>query len=131
MSDLKVYTMDEVAKHNTLDDLWIAVCGRVFHLKKEYLDDHPGGRDVLMSVAGRDATEQWIDVKHSKGARTKMAEFLVGKLEGADESNVYTDPSYVWPEQIEWEKRKTTKKTDYTPFIIAILVLAIAYLALN
>lgn len=47
-----------------------------------YLDDHPGGRDVLLEVAGADASNDFDFVGHSKSAIKSLAEFEVGSLEG-------------------------------------------------
>lgn len=49
-------TYDELAKHNTTNDLWMAIHGKVFDLTM-YLDYHPGGEKMLMKGAGKDATE--------------------------------------------------------------------------
>jgi len=51
-----VYTMEEVAKHNTFEDCWI-----VYH--DDVLDvsgwvRHPGGKTLLERFAGRDATDE-------------------------------------------------------------------------
>ncbi len=50
------FSMDEVAKHNTKDDLWIVVKGVVLDVT-HWLDEHPGGPQALMNFMGRDATE--------------------------------------------------------------------------
>jgi len=52
----KEFTLEEVAKHNKKDDLWIAVKGVVLDLTN-WLDEHPGGPQALFSHMGRDATE--------------------------------------------------------------------------
>lgn len=57
---LKV-TTEELAKHNTPSDCWIAVHGKVFNVTP-YLDFHPGGVDELMKGAGKDATEIFNEV---------------------------------------------------------------------
>ena len=46
---------EELAKHNTQEDCWIAVHGKVFNVTP-YLDFHPGGVEELMKGAGKDAT---------------------------------------------------------------------------
>lgn len=51
------YTVDEVKKHNTKDDLWVIIDGQVLDVTK-FAPDHPGGEAALMLYAGRDATEE-------------------------------------------------------------------------
>lgn len=82
----KEFSTSEVAAHKTKDDLWIIVHGKVYDVSK-YLEDHPGGAASLIEVAGSDATATFEDVGHSNDARETMADFLIGKLEGADDDD--------------------------------------------
>lgn len=52
----KEFSMDEIAKHNKKDDLWIAVKGVVLDVTN-WLDEHPGGPQALFSHMGKDASE--------------------------------------------------------------------------
>ncbi|XP_034201411.1 cytochrome b5 isoform X2 [Prunus dulcis] len=46
-----------------------------------YLDDHPGGDDVVLAAAGRDATEDFEDAGHSNSAKDLMGAFCIGELD--------------------------------------------------
>ena len=50
MPGKQLYSMAEVAKHDTDDDCWIVVKGKVYDATK-YLDDHPGGISSITIVA--------------------------------------------------------------------------------
>ncbi|NXM76382.1 CYB5B protein, partial [Serilophus lunatus] len=41
---------------------------------------HPGGEEVLLEQAGRDATESFEDVGHSTDAREMLKQYYIGEL---------------------------------------------------
>ena len=45
-----------------------------------YLDDHPGGKEVMTDLAGKNADELFEDIGHSKEARKIMQKYLKGDL---------------------------------------------------
>lgn len=57
---------------------------KVYDVTK-YLDDHPGGAEVMLDVAGQDADEFFEDIGHSKEAREELKKYLIGtfKLDAA------------------------------------------------
>lgn len=77
----KTFTEEDVAKHNTEEDCWMAIFGKVYDVTK-FLDDHPGGPEILMNVAGMECTEQFEEVFHSDKAKEMLADYYLGELEG-------------------------------------------------
>jgi len=73
------YTLEEVAKHKTQNDVWVVVDGKVLDVTK-FLPDHPGGKMAIMAFAGRDATTEFKMV-HEAGVIEKYApETIIGRL---------------------------------------------------
>ncbi|CAM9114501.1 unnamed protein product [Discosporangium mesarthrocarpum] len=49
------YTWQEVAKHNSAKSAWIVVDNKVYDIT-DFAKKHPGGSEVILLMAGRDAT---------------------------------------------------------------------------
>lgn len=45
-----------------------------------FFSQHPGGEEVLLEQAGKDATEEFEDVGHSSDAREIMQKYKIGEL---------------------------------------------------
>ena len=71
--------MAKMKTHNSRDDVWMSIHGKVYNITK-YLEDHPGGEEVLLDRAGQDATEDYEDVGHSNEARKALKQYEVGEL---------------------------------------------------
>ncbi|KAF5727142.1 cytochrome b5 isoform Cb5-D [Tripterygium wilfordii] len=76
----KLYSMQEAAEHGSKDDCWVVIDGKVYDVSS-YLDEHPGGDDVVLAVTGKDATDDFEDAGHSKEARELMEKFCIGELD--------------------------------------------------
>ncbi|EHA50730.1 hypothetical protein MCOR27_006984 [Pyricularia oryzae] len=76
----KTFTYQDVAEHNTKKDLFMVIHDKVYDATK-FVDEHPGGEEVMLDVGGQDATEAFEDVGHSDEARETLDTLLVGKLE--------------------------------------------------
>uniref|UniRef100_A0AAA9SY44 Cytochrome b5 n=3 Tax=Bos TaxID=9903 RepID=A0AAA9SY44_BOVIN len=73
------YRLEEVAKRNSPKDIWLVIHGRVYDVSR-FLDEHPGGEEVLMEQAGGDATESFEDVGHSSDAREMLKQYYIGDV---------------------------------------------------
>lgn len=52
MEGLPTYNTVEVAKHSTVEDAWIVIDDKVLDIST-WLEEHPGGDDVLLDLAGK------------------------------------------------------------------------------
>jgi len=78
-----VYTLEEVAEHDQLDDCWMAIRGKVYDFS-DYVPKHPTPPSVLESWCGTEATEG-METKgygrdHSSAAWEMMKPYKIGIL---------------------------------------------------
>ncbi|KAL5467686.1 hypothetical protein EMCRGX_G031949 [Ephydatia muelleri] len=57
---LPAYTWEQIKEHNHSKSLWVVVHDNVYDVTK-FLEEHPGGEEVMLEQAGRDATEAFED----------------------------------------------------------------------
>lgn len=74
------FTLKEVAAHNTSTSCWIVLNGVVFDVTT-FLDDHPGGYEILLHHAGKDATDAFEAIGHSESALEVLNDYSIGLLE--------------------------------------------------
>ncbi|KAI1384130.1 flavocytochrome c [Hypoxylon trugodes] len=79
----KEFSMEEVAKHNKKEDLWVVVKGVVLDVTN-WLDEHPGGPQAIMNFMGRDATEEF-EMLHDDEVIPKYApQQVIGRVKGQE-----------------------------------------------
>jgi cytochrome b5 len=117
----------------------------------KFLEDHPGGDDVLLSSTGadsfmaffrcfevvchfklfqlayftaKDATDDFEDVGHSDTARAMMGEYLVGEI---DATTIPTKVDYTAPKQPHFNQDKTPEFVIKTlQFLVPLAILGLA-----
>jgi cytochrome b involved in lipid metabolism len=77
----KEYTMEEVAKHNRKEDVWVVVKGLVMDLSG-FLEDHPGGVQAIVNFAGRDATEEFAMLHDDEVIPKYAPGTVIGRVKG-------------------------------------------------
>ncbi|CAA7399788.1 unnamed protein product [Spirodela intermedia] len=122
--DSKVHTFEEVSKHNETKDCWLIIDGKVYDVTP-FMDDHPGGDEVLLAVTGKDATNDFEDVGHSDAAREQMEKFYIGEI---DASSVPAKRAYIPPQQAPYNHDKTADFViKILQFLVPLLILALAF----
>ncbi|CAJ1973448.1 unnamed protein product [Sphenostylis stenocarpa] len=82
MAGPRVFTQSQVAQHKSNKDCWLVINGRVLDVTK-FLVEHPGGEEVILEVAGKEATNEFDAIGHSKTAQKLILKYQVGVLQGA------------------------------------------------
>lgn len=97
--------------------MYLAGGPKVYDVTK-YLDDHPGGAEVMLDVAGQDADEFFEDIGHSKEAREELKKYLIGdfKVDEATLAKMKADA-----------EKKAKQQGSSMPFIVIVALLAVAY----
>jgi cytochrome-b5 reductase len=101
--DSVTISVEELARHNTKYDCWVAYKGKVYNIT-QYLAYHPGGEEIVLEWAGKDCTEQydlhhrWVNIKATVGkcqvGCLESASIAEWKSEGGNESrNDKSSPS--------------------------------------
>lgn len=88
----KNLTLDEVKKHKDEKSVWIIIHNDVYDVTK-FLEEHPGGADSLLEVAGKDGTQAFEDVGHSDDARELLKKYKIGTLPPGERCKIITDCS--------------------------------------
>lgn len=53
----------ELAKHNSRQSCWLVIHGEIWDAT-DFLDQHPGGANLILKLAGKDASEEY-DLFHN------------------------------------------------------------------
>ncbi|XP_055380081.1 cytochrome b5 [Condylostylus longicornis] len=84
----QLYSMEEVALRNGKNGArtWLIIKNSVYDLT-EFLDKHPGGSDLILECAGKDATSAFRDSGHSMDANQMLKTYKIGELAIMEESS--------------------------------------------
>ncbi|KAL8486840.1 hypothetical protein ACS0TY_023045 [Phlomoides rotata] len=122
-AESKIFTYSDVSAHNNPQDCWVIINGKVYNVTS-YLNEHPGGDDVLLGQAGKDGSEEFEDVGHGSAARLMLDEFYVGEIDPNTKNSIkMTNPVVVMTKNVK-------DKSTYT-FLQFLVSLAIIGLGLG
>lgn len=103
--------------------LTISILKQVYDVTK-FLEDHPGGDEVLISSTGKDASNDFDDIGHSTSAYTMMEEYYVGDI---DSSTIPSTVDYTPPKQPHYNQDKTSEFViKILQFLVPLFILGVA-----
>lgn len=77
---VKMYSVSDVAKHNSKNDCWLIVSNKVYDAS-EYLLSHPGGTQAITQYCGKDATAAFKSIKkHGSEAQANLTSIFKGLI---------------------------------------------------
>ncbi|XP_037947478.1 cytochrome b5 [Teleopsis dalmanni] len=115
--EVKTYTRKQIAEHNTNKDTWIVIHNNVYDVTS-FLNEHPGGEEVLIEQGGKDATENFEDVGHSSDAREMMKKYKIGELVATERTNVPEKSEPTWNNDTKNED--ASMKSWLVPLILGV-----------
>lgn len=121
----KTFTRAEVAKHNNNLSLWMVIHNKVYDVTK-FMEEHPGGEEVLLEMAGKDATESFEDVGHSVDARDMMKEHCLGDIVKSEVTE--SQETRLFPVNVQ-DSNKSGSNVSTIVIVLVIAVLAYIFLS--
>jgi len=120
-SETKIYKLSEVAEHNKSKgdskSIWVVIHDKVYDITK-FMDEHPGGEEILIENAGKDATENFEDVGHSSDAREMLDSYYVGEIHDDDKTGSKDRGAKTWStSQVVAEE-----ESSWTSWLVALIM---------
>ncbi|KAG6460905.1 cytochrome b5-like [Manduca sexta] len=97
---LTKFTRSSLESRNTLRDAVIIIDNIVYDVT-EFLEEHPGGAEILLDNAGKDASQCFHDVGHSDTAFEWREKFKIGEVVDEDKWEVKPREAYAVQEHDE------------------------------
>jgi len=127
---LNEYCWEDIEKHNTEESCWIVVDNRVYDVTC-FLDQHPGGREILLGVAGQDASEEFHEVPFHTSGRTAgfIWDYLIGDVAEKTVEKPGAKQAYFMEREVDaMEGSAEISSNSHSPLKLVILVVIFAIL---
>ncbi|GAA5910744.1 uncharacterized protein JCM6883_000299 [Sporobolomyces salmoneus] len=116
---MKTYTLKEIEQHKSTDqEVWLVVDQKVYDVTP-FLENHPGGKKVLLNAAGTDASEKFWQFHNQKILDTVASKFLIGTVGEAPQAAAQDGSGEVNGQEEETEEEEEEDDTyfgDLVPF---------------
>lgn len=112
-----MFTRSEIANINNNERTVIIVHDKVYDVTS-FLNEHPGGEEILLDHGGKESSEDFDDVGHSKDALDLMKKYLVGEL--VESEKLKKPPKEGW--STAYGKQDQKKEDGMNPLILYAVV---------
>jgi len=82
-------SLDQVSWHDQISDCWVVIYDRVYDITG-FLLEHPGGEEILLEYAGRDATLAFRGIGHDVAMLQTLERCFLGVL--PESERIYSTP---------------------------------------
>ncbi|KAI4464309.1 cytochrome b5 [Holotrichia oblita] len=82
----KKYSFKEIKKHDNEASIWIVVGNNVYDITR-YLEQHPGGKEILLDMAGTDCTAAYESAYHTPVADEILEQYKIGEVVDEEKKN--------------------------------------------
>jgi cytochrome b involved in lipid metabolism len=76
---LERFTEQQLLEHKSMEDMWMAINGKVFNVTP-YVNFHPGGKYQLLRGAGKDATKLFQEIHPWVNVEMMLDKCFIGYL---------------------------------------------------
>lgn len=104
----KQYTYAEIAKFSAETRTVFVIHDKVYDVTP-FLNEHPGGEEILLDHAGKDASEDFNDVGHSSDAIDLMAKYVIGEIVQEERRNL--------PQKEGWKAGYSSKNPENDKYV--------------
>ena len=91
MTDISINDINDSINDNKCI---VVINNNVYNIT-EYLRKHPGGEDILLNLNGKDATDEFNDIGHSRSAIKLLEKYKIGTISDADKNKIRGDKKVV------------------------------------
>ncbi|MEW5300485.1 MAG: hypothetical protein WDW36_003415 [Sanguina aurantia] len=123
---LPTFTLEDVRKHKTEKSCWLVVHGLV-HDVTDFLEEHPGGYDIILQSTGKDSTQDYDEIGHSNHAKKILEKYVIGLWEGGDIQPASTlDVSARKPASTSTQQTSGIMRAIFALLPVLLLIIAVA-----
>ncbi|XP_014285804.1 cytochrome b5 isoform X2 [Halyomorpha halys] len=116
-TETAIYSLEEVRNKCDGKNIWFVIHNSVYDVTN-YLEEHPGGEELLLEQTGLDATEAFETFDHSDATTEAMKKYKIGEL--AEEDRVTFVKINRWDEYQEASRKRARYRYNaYKELILA------------